>query len=62
MVDLPAWAELLRERCLPVARMEWEASDFAETVPTRLFPTGASFTIIVHNLEQAKAMLQRGGV
>jgi hypothetical protein len=50
MIDLPAWAEILRERRLPVARM----------APTKLFPTGASFTVMVDDFEQAKAMIQKG--
>jgi hypothetical protein len=60
MIDLPAWAEILRERRLPVARMEWKASEFAEVAPTKLFPTGASFTVMVDDFEQAKAMIQKG--
>lgn len=62
MLDLPAWAEVLREGRLPVARMEWKVSDFLRTGPTRLFPTGASFTVMVDDLEQAKSIIQRGGV
>ena len=60
MIDLPAWAEILRERRLPVSRMEWKASEFAEVAPTKLFPTGASFTVMVDDFEQAKAMIQKG--
>ena len=58
MLDLPAWAGMLRARRLPVARMEWTSKDFAEVAPTKLFPTGASFTVMVDDFEQARAMIQ----
>ena len=47
MIDLSAWAEVLRERCLPVANMEWKANDFIEAAPAHLFPTGASFVVML---------------
>jgi len=54
MIDLPAWARLLRERRLPVANMEWKASGFSQAMPTGLFPTGASFTVMADSFEQAR--------
>lgn len=61
MIDLPAWARLLRERRLPVANMEWKASDFSRAMPTRLFPTGASFTVMTDSFEQARQWLSDSG-
>ena len=61
MIDLPAWAGLLRERRLPVANMEWKASDFSRAMPGALFPTGASFTVITDNFEQARQWLNDSG-
>jgi hypothetical protein len=63
LIDLPAWADILRERRLPVARMEWRARDFFEVAPTRLFPTGASFTVTAEDAAQfgrLKEMLYNG--
>jgi len=62
MIDLPAWATILRERRLPVARMEWKSNVFSEIVPAQLFPTGASFVVMVDDFEQARAMVQNGTV
>ena len=60
-IDLPTWAALLRERRLPVARMEWAAPAFLEIMPTRLFPTGAAFTVMIEEIGQAAAILDAAG-
>jgi hypothetical protein len=59
-IDLPAWASLLRERRLPVVRMEWSAPAFLASAPTRLFPTGAAFTVMLEDVEQAEEILRQG--
>ncbi len=57
MPDLSAWAATLKEHRLPVSRMGWDAQVFSRVAPTRLFPTGAYFTVAVDSLEQARAMM-----
>ncbi len=61
MIDLPAWARLLRDRRLPVANMEWKASDFSQVKPMGLFPTGASFIVVTDSLERARQWLNDPG-
>jgi hypothetical protein len=53
MLDLPAWAATLKEQRLPVSRMEWPLAEFLAYEPTRLFPTGAAFTILLDDFGQA---------
>lgn len=57
MIDLPAWAAVLRERKLPVVNMNWDAEAFFASDPACLFPTGASFTVAVDSLEKARARI-----
>jgi hypothetical protein len=57
-IDLPVWAALLRQHRLPVARMEWSAPAFLERMPTRLFPTGATFTVMTEEIGQATTILE----
>ena len=57
MIDLATWAATLRKRRLPVAEMGWKAEEFSKVAPTDLFPTGASFTITVDDIEQARRMI-----
>lgn len=61
MLDLPSWAKVLRKRRLPVANMEWKVSDFSQAKATELFPTGASFTVMVDRFEEASHWLRDSG-
>jgi hypothetical protein len=56
-LDLPAWESLLRERGLPVAQMQWDAAQFLEVRPDRLFTTGAAFTVDAPDLTAGQALL-----
>jgi hypothetical protein len=57
MIDLPTWAVTLKERRLSVGKMGWEAEKFSEVAPAQFFPTGASFTVTVDGVEQARRMM-----
>jgi hypothetical protein len=61
-INLPAWAALLRQHRLPVVRMEWSAPAFLGQMPTRLFPTGAAFTVMTDEIGQAAAILKAAQV
>lgn len=58
MLDMPSWAQVLSEHHLPVGRMEWPFKEFIETNPTKLFPTGACFTVKVDNLGDAQSLIE----
>ena len=58
MLDLPAWAAALKERRIPVGRMEWTASDFVKMQPVRLFPTGASLALVLDDIGRAGEIMR----
>ena len=58
MIDLPRWAPLLQERCLPVSQMAWNASDFLTSDVLNLFPTGATMTVFAETEEEAAQVAQ----
>jgi hypothetical protein len=60
-LDLSAWEELLREHDLPVAQMHWDARQFLEVRPDRIFPTGAAFTVNARNVAEGFAVLDAVG-
>jgi len=47
--DLPAWAELLHTRKIPIVNSDWTYVEFNNSKPERLFPTGASFSVSIDN-------------
>jgi len=56
--NLPAWAEILRAKKIPIVNTDWTLDAFKATKPTRIFPTGASFAVTVDNLEVINAMAE----
>jgi hypothetical protein len=57
--DVPAWAAMLRERGLPIVNTDWTYDAFVQSDPARLFPTGASFAVVVGSLDEAREIMER---
>jgi hypothetical protein len=56
--NLSAWAEILRAEKVPIVNTDWSLAAFKENTPARFFQTGASFAVILENLEAIDAMAE----
>lgn len=57
MMALDSWAPVLRQHQVSIDKMQWKFEDFTAADPVKLFPTGASFTVVVDSFDQASSVL-----